>query len=280
MRWILFSILISSSAQALDCATLASRKGSVEILRRGAEHISGETRVGFKVKNDNESVQCDDVVITRPDSAVVVVFPDAKVALGPDSRIDIYVAMTANEKQKAVKKNAETQASRAEIQNAKKTITLTYGRVRAVYKSNPTIAKDVMVKDLPFKVQTRTAVAGVRGTDFFVSYDPNTSKTQQATIEGQVEVKHLETEQAVIVKTGQQVMVMSPPMAISEKTEPVVMKVIDEPIKASIRIASAVAVQEEEFVQPKAVEMLGKPETWSMEREPLPQDFKKMKNEF
>jgi hypothetical protein len=83
-----------------------------------------------------------------------------------------------------------------------------------------------------------------------------------------------------MVKAGDQVMVMPPPTAVIEKTQSLVMKVMDEPIKASIRIASAVAVKEEEFVKPKAVEMLGQPETWSMEKEPVPPEFKKLKNEF
>ena len=39
------------------------------------------------------------------------------------------------------------------------------------------------------RITTPSAVAGVRGTDFFVSHNPNTAITEQATIEGTVEVQ-------------------------------------------------------------------------------------------
>jgi ferric-dicitrate binding protein FerR (iron transport regulator) len=64
-------------------------------------------------------------------------------------------------------------------------------------------------KDLKtrLKIKTPGATVGVRGTDFYVSYEPNAKMTEQATLKGSVEVEQLGSGQKVMVEKGQQVKV-------------------------------------------------------------------------
>jgi hypothetical protein len=76
------------------------------------------------------------------------------------------------------------------------TVDLRYGKARfMVSKGGPRSR---------FLIRTKSAVLGVRGTDFFVAVNDNTGVTETATLRGSVEVKSgAEGAQSALVKTGE-----------------------------------------------------------------------------
>lgn len=284
-------------AFADTCGQLAAVKGQVEILRMQA---AKGVRYGFKVLRSAEPVECDDVILTGRDSSVKVVLPNAKLSLGPDSRFEIAAHA------------GRGATSRVSLLN------LTYGKLRALVNKKKSAGpdgetevaspsktgKDGKTPQATFRVKTFSAVVGVRGTDFYTSYEPNSGVTEQATIEGSVEVAQTGTEQKVLVEGGHQVAVTTAPQVLAaarrdEATQagvqanpesptapapvPVVpLKVvpIEASVKSDIRVASAIVKDDADFTHAKAVETLGQPATWVLEREKVPEKLKDIKNEF
>ncbi len=77
------------------------------------------------------------------------------------------------------------------------TINLLYGKVRAL------VNKKEKTKDSSFKVLTKTAVAGVRGTDFMVSYIKEIDESQIICIDGEVDFGSSDGKQNQAIKKGQ-----------------------------------------------------------------------------
>ena len=90
---------------------------------------------------------------------------------------------------------------------AKAEMSLSYGGVRGVIAKGGPHSK--------FTIRTRTAVMGVRGTDFFIGVDRVTGATETATLRGSVAVASAATPDAVPVevKAGEAASVAQPPPA-------------------------------------------------------------------
>jgi hypothetical protein len=296
--WGLGLILIGTQASAATCGQLAGVKGpGVEILRMKAQADGERIRYAIKVAEGSVSpLECDDVVLAGRDSSARILLASAKLTLAADSRIEL-----------AAHTGADSSAATSNVT----LINLTYGKMRALVqkkKTEPAAAtagkpagKEPQAN---FRVRTFSAVAGVRGTDFYTSYDPNAGLTEQATIEGAVEVQQVGTAQKVLVEAGKQVGVETTPAAVqaaqeriktgkdvgleppkqlpeaSEKVKPLQVVAIRESTRNEIRIASAVAKDDKDFAHEKAVQVLGRPETWIFEREKVPEKLNKIKNEF
>lgn len=278
-----FALLASAQARAAVCGTLAAVKDKVEVLRVQTASAGNES-VRHAITGKNfMTLECDDIVQTGPAGSAKLVMGDDKISVAPDSRVEIAA-------------HSGTQAKpKVDLLN------LTYGKMRGLIKARKGMEKNPKGA---FRVRTFSAVMGVRGTDLFASYDPNAGLTEQAVIEGKVEVTQAGTNQKVIVEAGQQVSVDTTPQAIEEAksratgksaiatgvaaptsevnttVKPLKVVPIKESIKKDMRVTSAIAKDDTDFTAPPAVTVLGNPRTWTIEREGIPDQLKKIENEF
>lgn len=310
-KFLLFTLafVTTATAGAETCGQLAGVRGNEVAILRVQRGRAGKETVRYAMKIAEKSstpIECDDVVQAGKDSSARVILPNAKLSLGSDTRIEIA---------------AHTGSPKGGDANVS-LLNLTYGRLRALVnrkagENGETVltkpqanGKAGAVKDAKkdaqatFEVKTFSAVAGVRGTDFFVGYDPNTGITQQATIEGAVEVAQAGTMQKVLVDGGKQVSVETTPQAVrlaqarirsgedkpselpkklpgaNQDVKPLVVVAINEPTRDELRRTSAAVNDDADFSSKKAVETLGAPRTWTLKREALPDSLKNIKNEY
>jgi|GEM_PF-2852816 len=294
------SALFSSVAHADICGQLAGVRGTgVEILRvqRGR---ADNVRYAMKIAEKSSTpLECDDIVLAGKESSARILLADAKLSLGAETRIEIAAHTGAGASAAA--------PSHASILN------LTYGKLRALVNRKVDASGATTVTHpkaqgektpdangkVTFQIRTFSAVAGVRGTDFFVSYDPNAGLTDQATIEGAVEVTQAGTAQKVLVEAGKQVAVETTPQAVREAQErlkskdlpkqlpnanepvkPLAVVALSEATRVELRQTSAAVAEDADFTSKKAVETIGQPSTWTIKRETLPDSLKKLKNEY
>ena len=269
-------VALGAPARAEICGQLAGVKGSeVEILRRQAR-AAENVRFAMKIPEQKITpVECDDVILTGADSSARLILANAKVTVGPLTRFEIAGVSKANG-------GREPSVS---------LLDLTYGKVRALVNRkegqlvNPPAAETnagttgaqkpigAKASQSTFRIRTYTAVVGVRGTDFFVGFDPNSGALEQATIEGQVEVAKPDTTAGVLVSGGQQT-------TVSANAAPAAPIALRDSTRNEIRVVSASAREDKDFTHPKAIEVLGQPSTWVLEREKLPDHLKNLKDEF
>jgi energy-coupling factor transporter ATP-binding protein EcfA2 len=291
-----------SQAHAAEiCGQLAGVRGTgVEILRmqRGR---SENVRYAMKIAEKSVTpIECDDVVLAGKESSARILLADAKLSLGGESRIEIAAHTGAGKSAQA--------PSHASL------INLTYGKLRALVnrkKDDATGETKVIPSgtsapaakgakgQITFEIKTFSAVAGVRGTDFFVSYDPNAGTTSQATIEGSVEVAQAGTTQKVLVDAGKEVAVETTASAVrqaqerlksadlpkvlpdaNEPVKPLKVVALSESTKMDLRQTSAAVSDDRDFTSKKAIETIGQPSTWTIKRETVPDALKKIKNEY
>lgn len=137
-------------------------------------HVSGVAKLirvggGEEQAKFNQPVFEGDVVETSTDGKVRVAFKDQNVLnVAPDSRVTI-----------------ETQQSDAKVGRRKTLLSLMYGKIRTKVNKNNTYDG----ASNTFQVRTKSAVAGVRGTDFVTSFTPGDKRwiTEVKTLEGLVE---------------------------------------------------------------------------------------------
>ncbi|MCB0408383.1 MAG: FecR domain-containing protein [Bdellovibrionales bacterium] len=256
-------------------------KGEVDVLRQKTNE-SSDVRVALRAK-ENFDILCNDVIVTGKSSrAKLQLRGRGAIAMGPFARIEVMGGSM---------KKAESTANEAQA------LKLFYGRVRALVEKESSTPEATdknkttkTKKNLSyrFRIQTPSAVAGVRGTDFFVSYDPNTAVTEQATIEGLVDVQRFADQQKVSVKSGYQVTIAkdiepapsATPQSSSQETSQLTAVPIVPQILEEIRKTSTHVQKDPEFTSAKAVELLGKPETWTPPPDELALDLKNIKEEF
>ena len=138
--------------------TLTVVKGNVQVID-GKTHLPHVARAGARVFPG-------DSIVTGKDSRAKVTMVDSNVLnLSPDTKMEI---------QKYEYKPAEN----------KKNVILSvdYGKLRS------TVSQHYDGDENVYRVNTPSAVAGVRGTDFLVSYDKVSQSSQVVTFRGQVEV--------------------------------------------------------------------------------------------
>lgn len=284
--------------QAAECGKIESLQGPVEILRvkEGQPNQESVVRQALKAVPKLQ-VDCADVVVTQAKArAKIRLKGNVVLTMGPHSRMSI--------EEYAQKSGNPT------------LLHLTYGKMRALFQegksektpaagspaADPKSASQEVTRDSQFRIRTSTAVAGVRGTDFFVSFEPNTRVTEQATITGKVEVEQVGTGQKVTVPAGNQVAVeqvvaaapavvsvtpgSTPPSTQAEPAAPAVplkkleVKPIDTQVVAEIRQTSTLVKADVEFTSQEAVKVLGAPEKWQPSAKELPFDLKELKEEF
>lgn len=122
-------------------------EGRVDILKEGAP-----TTVPVKV---NDNVSMGDIVRTKSDGKAEITFKDdTTVRLAPETRmkIDEYVFNPDNSRKTGA-------------------LGLFRGKVRAVVSKTKGGIIPVGISTSSFNINTPTAIAGVKGTDFFVFYD-------------------------------------------------------------------------------------------------------------
>lgn len=173
---LLATFLVGLSAQAASGVFMIV-KGDVKVTSKGKV---SPAKVGVKV---NEG----DIVVTGPDSRAKIVMMDKNVLnLSPDSTLEIVV----------YKNDPKTQSKKVELK-------VDQGKVRASVEQKYDEDKNT------FKIKTPTAVAGVRGTDFSVSFNPATKKSQVVTFKGAVAValpnlsNNGGLQKAVLVRAGE-----------------------------------------------------------------------------
>lgn len=163
-----FGLLASAQQADAACGVVEVSKGNVRIQSGQTKKIS-TAAVGGKICSG-------DRVVTGADSRAKLKMEDGnELNISPESQIVI--------------ENYEYNQS----QNKKKVLlNVLRGKVRAATKQeNMYNDKAADGTDNTFQVKTRSAVAGVRGTDFLTSFDASSNKTEVVTFKGRVEVGQL-----------------------------------------------------------------------------------------
>ncbi|MBK7843455.1 MAG: hypothetical protein IPJ71_07135 [Bdellovibrionales bacterium] len=305
--YFLFPVCLMSSmffipvhAEALDCGRIELTKGRVEILRLkgGAESKADAVRKAI-VANGKAVVDCQDIIVTLQSArAKVRLKGNVLLTLGPHTRISI-----------------EEYASNS---GSPTLVHLAYGKIRTLFNpgtgsdsgsgsssglgadsgsglgSGPDSKSDAKKtepekKQSRFRMRTATAVAGVRGTDFYLSFEPNTKITEQATLNGAVQVEQVDTGQSVLVNSGQQVVVEqvrekskqgSSEGEKREEVKPLIVNAIAPALVNEIKQTSLLVKNDREFVSSEAVKILGAPDDWKPAVEEVPFDLNGLKEEF
>lgn len=169
-----FNVVLADIANA-DCGEVTVAKGDVKI------ENSKSTKA---ITADKGAKVCQgDVIVAGPLSRAKVVMEDGnELNVSPDSRIAIeeYVYKPADNKKKVL-------------------LNVLYGKVRTATKEENMYGdKAADGQANSFQVKTKSAVAGVRGTDFLTSFDRKTSKSEIVTFKGRVEVGSLGANGAIL----------------------------------------------------------------------------------
>ncbi len=161
---IAIAILLPQSVYAA-CGEVLVSKGDVKI-ENGKDKSVKSAPQGTKV------CQGDTVIAGTQSRAKVKMEDGNELNISPDSRIllETYEYKAADNKKKVL-------------------LNVLYGKVRAATREENMYndkTKDGQANT--FQVKTKSAVAGVRGTDFVTSFDRKTSKTEIVTFKGKVDV--------------------------------------------------------------------------------------------
>ncbi len=266
-----------------DCGRLVMKKGPVHVHRKKP---GDQTWIAFAPRL-NEVIGCADRVETGRGGRALIRHSNYSVALAPQSRVEMesYRLKKAERAKKSI-------------------INLTYGRLRTFVQEDMKKESEASgsqpkqdeeegkePRDFSrFRVVTPVVVAGVRGTDFYVSYSPQSRKAYQATLQGEVEVQDRRTQERVTVSEGQQLSAELAPTdpaagkAATQteplKPEPLKVEKIEPRLVQLIRQASSIAREEPRFKSAPALETLGQPTQWKEPDVEVPADLEDIKNEF
>lgn len=153
---LLFALPSVSNATETEIGTVSSIEGTAEIGREGAWVAAA---VGAPV-------HADDLLRTGKPGHMRVVFDDDSVlTLGDESELSI-----------------SDHAFSADQGEARSLVDLLSGTVNAV------VSEYYRKPNSSYEVKTKTATAGVRGTEFVVSYEPGEKLTEVFVVDGRVEV--------------------------------------------------------------------------------------------
>lgn len=151
-------LTLAAAAAAQQVGTVASVRGEAEIGRAGAASVP---EVG-------QEVRLGDELRTGAGQLRVVFQDDSVIDLAENSKLVVD--------EQVFDPNAGRFSS---------LMRLVSGSARAL------VGKYYRAPGASYEVQTPTAVAGVRGTTFLVSYDPDTDATEVVGIRGEIEVRSL-----------------------------------------------------------------------------------------
>lgn len=160
----MFIKLLYISLFTLLPLTAFANNGVVKVVKGKVYLISGKTKLKTPVKL-GQKVFSSDTVITNKDSRIKVVMIDGnEINISPDSKVVISKYQFEN---RGKKKNVLLNVLKGKVRS----------KVKQKYDGN----------NNKFQVKTKTAVAGVRGTDFLASYNPQQNSSNIITFEGKVE---------------------------------------------------------------------------------------------
>ncbi len=162
---LIFSAAFTPQSVWASCGEVMVSKGDVKI-EAGKDKTVVPAPVGTKL------CQGDTVIAGAQSRAKVKMEDGNELNISPDSRIllETYEYKAADNKKKVM-------------------LNVLYGKVRAAPREENMYndkSKDGQANT--FQVKTKSAVAGVRGTDFLTSYDRTTTKTEVVTFRGKVDV--------------------------------------------------------------------------------------------
>jgi len=179
------------TAWAQEIGTVAALEGSAKI-GRGTVWITAT--IGAAIQ------QGDELRTESPGRLRIVFQDDSVLTMSDDSRVVV-----------------DQQVFRPQQGKAASVLELLQGKVSALvseYYGRPGTA---------YEIRTATAVAGVRGTDFIVTYDPRDDVTEVAGLSGRIEVRSIfdRTGRGVLVTAGEVTSVPrgrfpSPPRRLSD----------------------------------------------------------------
>lgn len=162
LSWMLLGAFLVCAAPALaqeEVGHVASVEGTAEINRAGA--------VTAAVTGD--PIQLGDELRTTEGQLRVVFRDDSVLNLGPDTRLVV-----------------DENVYQPEQGRFSSVVRLLGGKVRAA------VGKVYRQPGASYEVETKTAVAGVRGTTFVVSFDDDSEVTEVVGIRGRVQVRSLD----------------------------------------------------------------------------------------
>lgn len=162
----LFAVtLMAGEAVYASCGEIVVAKGDIKV-------ESAKTKAAAAAPQGTKVCQGDTIVAGPQSRAKVKMADGNELNISPDSRIMLeqYEYKPADNKKKVM-------------------LNVLYGKVRAATKEeNMYNDKAADGQANTFQVKTKSAVAGVRGTDFLTSFDQKTSKSEVVTFKGNVEV--------------------------------------------------------------------------------------------
>jgi hypothetical protein len=191
---ILFAVLITGpKSWALEVPGLVTvANGDAQLFLKPKEGTSKESQVLYEGKvyfakkvKIGEKVFSETVVHTGPTGKVRIVYPNGdQINVAPSSSV-------------VISREGGPSGDQTNLQ-------MLYGKLRAV------VTKRENAKEPKFMVKTPTAVAGVRGTDFAVGFNPASSEGEVSVIRGKVQVATLDEKVAQDLKSGESVAVQTP----------------------------------------------------------------------
>ena len=191
MKTFALSLIVISFAQAAhaSCGTFEVSKGDIKV--QPASGAVVEASVGAKICSG------DTVAAGESARAKIKMEDGNELNISPNSKITIetYQYDVASNKKKVM-------------------LNVIRGKIRATTKEENMYndkAKDGQANT--FQIRTKSAVAGVRGTDFLTSFDPGKNKMEVVTFRGKVEVGQLNVSgkitNSVSVAVGQKTEVVA-----------------------------------------------------------------------
>lgn len=175
-------VTFTSEAQAMKvtCGQFKIVKGQVTFKERA-------NSPQFLPAGPNRKICAGGAIQTGSDSRAMIMMPGGdEVHISPSSQL-VLQDMVKDE----------------DTSKKKVLIHLIYGKIRANVQKNSYSNEP----DSQFRVKTKTAVAGVRGTQFLTGYDRSTEKSEVVTLEGKVEVGQptsgFDFKNSVFVEAGQ-----------------------------------------------------------------------------
>jgi hypothetical protein len=171
--------LLAQASLAAEVGTVAALQGDAHVERGGAVLSAG---VGTPVEQG-------DVLVTGEGGKLRVVFQDDSVlTLSENSRVVVEDSV---------------------FEPAGRTARSLFGLLKG--KLNAAVSEYYRLRGNAYEVRTETAVAGVRGTEFAVAFDPASERTEVVSIEGTVQVHSLRDPQApAVLVRAREVTVVEP----------------------------------------------------------------------
>jgi hypothetical protein len=163
------ALVCSIEGEVLTLHPSVEKESEGTILFEGKKFKSTKTKIG-------QHIDAKDVIMTASNGKAKVIYKTGDVIIvGPSS----FFTLPHGLKVGSNGKQAE----------------LVYGKIRAVINPSGPLSG--------VKIVTPSAVAGVRGTDFYISFNPASQVTKVDTIRGVIQAEGSSTQKSVAVKAGE-----------------------------------------------------------------------------